>query len=146
VRLGDPLCNVWGCGNTYGFRVPFLLVSAFMAPAPSPGPPTQGYVSGNTQTQHEQAPYIHDFGSILAFIENNWTLGFGQGGINPAYPFADNFAPELPAVPLADFFCDNSCPAQPFLSIPEPVGAWQTIDFINDTDTSDPDDDVIDND
>jgi phospholipase C len=31
VQDGDPLCSAWGCGNTYGFRVPFMVVSAFMA-------------------------------------------------------------------------------------------------------------------
>jgi hypothetical protein len=79
--------NGWGQSYTYGFRVPMLVVSAY-TPA--------HYVSGNTLTQGgEVFPYIHDFGSILAFIENNF-LGPGKiGQINPQYTFADAFAPDF---------------------------------------------------
>jgi phospholipase C len=86
----------WGCGYTYGFRVPLLVASAY-TPA--------GYVSGNTITQGEVFPYIHDFGSILAFIENNF--GVPIGSINPSYHFADNYAPDWENgrnIPLSDFF------------------------------------------
>jgi phospholipase C len=141
----DP-CSEWGCGYVYGFRVPFLVISAY-TPA--------GYVSGDTRTPGggEVAPYIHDFGSILAFIENNF---FGQtqiGGINAQnnYKFADAFAPELrttpPTIPLADFFCNAPCTVQTFRQISVAPGTWQTIDFINDTGPdTDPDNDAIDND
>jgi hypothetical protein len=66
-----------------------------------------GYVSGNTVTQGgEIFPHIHDFGSILAFIENNFLGANGIGSINPSYRFADNYAPDGAGgnVPLADFF------------------------------------------
>ncbi|MGB0047647.1 MAG: alkaline phosphatase family protein [Terriglobales bacterium] len=71
----------WGCGYTYGSRVPFLVVSQY-TPA--------GYVSGDcTQSQSGDCPntnieYYHDFGSILAFIENNFGLGIGciNGNLN----------------------------------------------------------------
>jgi hypothetical protein len=105
VQDGDPLCSAWGCGNTYGFRVPFMVVSAFMASGIDRNPPTQGYVSGDTRLApgNEQPPYIHDFGSILGFVENNF-LGSGAiGSINAVnqYPFADNFSPERRANSLS---------------------------------------------
>ena len=148
VQDGNDNCNVWGCGNTYGFRVPFLVVSAFMPTGTDRNPPFQGYVSGDTRTQGEQAPYIHDFGSILGFVENNFNLGIGN--INPDYHFADFFSPEQratpPTIPLADFFCAAPCTAQSFWSIPLPPGSMQPSDFFTDSDTSDPDDDAVDND
>ncbi len=61
----------WGDGYTYGFRVPMLVVSAY-TPA--------GTVS-NT---------VHDFGSILYFIEHNFGLGFIGGKDMTTYgQFAD---------------------------------------------------------
>jgi hypothetical protein len=140
-------CQDWGCGYVHGFRVPFLVISAYQAP----GNQQPGYVSGDTRTPGggEQPPYIHDFGSILAFIENNFGLAIGS--INPGYKFADAFAPERlalnPTIPLADFFCTAPCPYQPFRQIVVPTGAKTASDFINDTGPeTDPDNDVIDND
>ena len=70
-RVGGYPDHHWGEGYTYGFRVPLLVVSAY----------TQaGFVDDN----------IHDFGSILRFIETN----FGLGKIGPGY-FADAFASDL---------------------------------------------------
>ena len=137
-------CTQFGCGYIYGFRVPLLVVSAY-TPA--------GYVSGACQSpgncQNEKFPYIHDFGSILAFIENNFDLGIGS--INPQYSFADNFAPDYKKaplnVPLADFF-GLTTPRQ-FQPIVLPSG-WQGYDanyFLNyNGPIMDPDNDVIDND
>jgi phospholipase C len=71
----------------YGFRVPLLVVSAYTP---------QGYVSGSPSQGGKVKPYIHDFGSILNFIE----YVFGQnrqslGTIgDPSYPYADYFAPD----------------------------------------------------
>jgi len=112
-------CQSWGCGYVYGFRVPLLVVSAY-TPA--------GYVSGKLPSPGETFPYVHDFGSILAFIENNF-LGFSQiGQINPLYKFADNFAPDYqispPNVPLADFFTISPTQPRTFQSITIPT-AWQ---------------------
>jgi hypothetical protein len=100
--------NGWGEGYTYGFRVPLLVVSAYTGML-NPGGTYSGYVSGNTITQGgEVFPYIHDFGSILAFIENNFFGPSQIGQINPQYTFADAFAPDYRAqplnIPLADFF------------------------------------------
>ena len=71
----------------YGFRVPMLVVSAYTP---------KGYVSGSKQQGGEVQPYIHDFGSILNFMEyvfgqNNQSMGtIGD----PNYPYADYFAPD----------------------------------------------------
>ena len=69
------------------------MVSAYTQP---------GYISGALPTPGETQPYIHDFGSILNFIE--WALGQNrvplsfQGypglGISPTYPYADYLAPD----------------------------------------------------
>ena len=102
----------------YGFRVPLLVVSAYMPP---------GYVSGALPPygNGRDAIHTHDFGSILAFIENNFLGLSGIGTIGPTqYPFADAFAPELAAgsgvIPLADFFPLTQ--PQNFVSITVPTG------------------------
>ena len=52
--------------------------------------------------------YVHDFGSILAFIENNFLGVGGIGAINSQnqYDFADGHAPDSIGgnIPLSDFF------------------------------------------
>ena len=97
--------NGGGAQYVYGFRVPLLVVSAYA---------NQHYVSGACgitgypNCPNEQQPYIHDFGSILAYIE----YVFGTGEINPSYHYADYYAPDGPnnpqcgqsCTPLADFF------------------------------------------
>jgi hypothetical protein len=99
----------------YGFRVPLLVVSAYTPP---------GYVSGALPPygNGRDAIHTHDFGSILAFIENNFLGSNAIGQIDPPYPFADAFAPELAAgvVPLSDFF-PNTLPAN-FVPITVPTG------------------------
>ena len=63
----------WGAGYTYGLRVPLLVVSAY-TPA--------GYVDNGN----------HDFGSILHFVESNFSLGhIGPGN------YADAWADDLSA-------------------------------------------------
>jgi phospholipase C len=57
----------WGAGYTYGFRVPLLVVSAY----------TPQRTVDNT---------VHDFGSILYFVEQNFGLGFiGDGSLYGQY-------------------------------------------------------------
>jgi hypothetical protein len=138
---GHP-CSGFGCGYIYGFRVPLLVVSAY-TPA--------GYVSGKLPSPGETFPYIHDFGSILAFIENNF-LGSGAiGQINPQYQFADAHAPDGVGgnIPLADFFTISPSQPRPFQSITIPT-AWQGYDanyFLNyNGPIMDPDNDAIDKD
>ena len=73
-----PATNNWGCGYTYGFRVPFMVVSEFTGT--KSGSQYSGYISGACGTAvtppcpNLQNPYIHDFGSILAFTEQNFNL------------------------------------------------------------------------
>src|SRR5580693_314389 len=138
----------WGSGYVYGFRVPFLVVSAYTGTLNQNGT-YSGYVSGTPGQGGKTFPYVHDFGSILAFIENNF-LGSGQiGQINPGYQFADAFAPDFLArplhVPLADFFTLTL--PRLFQAITLPAGAPSATDFINyNGPILDPDNDVIDND
>ncbi len=85
-NLNQQNCNQWGCNYVYGFRVPLLVVSAYTPP---------GYVSGALPPygNGEDPIHTHDFGSMLAFIENNFGLPIGS--IGPTlYPFADAFAPD----------------------------------------------------
>jgi hypothetical protein len=150
----DPI-NTFGCGYVSGFRVPFLVVSAYTGVLNQQNGTIGPYVSGACGASplppcpNKVPPYIHDFGSILAFIENNF-LGFNQiGQINPAYKFADNVAPDFklnpPHVPLADFFPLTS--ARPFQAITLPAGAPDANYFLNyNGPLGDPDNDVIDND
>ncbi len=90
--------NATGKQYVYGFRVPMLVVSPYTK---------AGYVSGDIRTQSKNPPYVHDFGSILNFIE----YAFGQGGaplaeISPNYHYADYFAPDGPNNPK----CAGQCP------------------------------------
>jgi hypothetical protein len=70
--------NNTGDKYVYGFRVPLLVVSAYAK---------QGYISGALPSPGKTAPYVHDFGSILNFVE----YAFGQNGqsigdISPQVP------------------------------------------------------------
>ena len=162
--------NYWGCGYTYGFRVPFLVVSAYTPP---------GYVSGgcasgpngtcyppNGDGSANADPYRHDFGSILAFIEYNFKLGMGcinsatdiTGTVNcnngnPGdVPFADYFAPELQydlktgahALPLGDFFGQTQYPFTPITTVNNSFIFDYFYNFNGPF--TDPDNDVIDQD
>ena len=75
----------WGAGYTYGFRVPLLVVSAY-TPA--------GFVSND----------VFDFGSILAFAEKNFGLGFIGPGNAPYGRYADYQSSRKPFGDLASFF------------------------------------------
>jgi len=119
VYFGDPntdKCttqnapNGWGCGYVYGFRVPLLVVSEWTKPATISG------ACGGTQYPPcpnfgQNDEYVHDFGSILAFTENNFTQqGLNLPPIAPTgYTYADQNSLDRtynshPAVPLWDFF------------------------------------------
>ena len=115
TNLNQTNCNQWGCNYVYGFRVPLLVVSAY-TPA--------GYVSGALPPygNGRDAIHTHDFGSILAFIENNFGLPIGSIGPTQ-YPFADAFAPDSfkGNIPLSDFFPPNPQP-QTFVPITIPAG------------------------
>jgi len=110
---GDFTCakapNGWGCGYIYGFRVPFLVVSeytggnlqngSYISGACGPGQPV-------SQCPNLNYPYVHDFGSILAFTEYNFGLtNIDQSGKKG---YADYNALDWDAThsipPLSDFF------------------------------------------
>jgi phospholipase C len=96
--------NDWGGGYTYGFRVPLLVVSAFTPP---------GTVSNA----------IFDFGSILAFTERNFGVGFvgSSAGTGKYLQYADYQATQPGRGDLAAFF-GLSTP-KPFKPINAPYGA-----------------------
>ena len=145
----------------YGFRVPLLVVSAWMT--------SKGYVSG--PPSQAAAPYVHDFGSILNFIEyafgergyfltsnNTGTTTWGISGSGAQWAaYADYLAPDAYIsctnctypYSLADFFnFSNPNGPQRFTWI---KGAkYPTSDFLNPTGTfttypMDPDNDNSDN-
>ena len=96
----------WGSGYVYGFRVPLIIVSPYVK---------AGYVSHVT----------HDFGSILKFIEQIFSL--------PSLGYADAAADDL-----SDCFNFSQTPLQ-FHTIAAPLSAEH---FLNDhTPPLDPDDD-----
>jgi phospholipase C len=81
--------NKTGQQYVYGFRVPLLVVSTFAK---------QHYISGP-----KTSPIYYDFGSILRFIEDTFLPS--ETFINPAYPYADQFAGAgLTTGDLSDFF------------------------------------------
>lgn len=105
--------NGTGFQYVYGFRVPLLVVGAYVNQTGNPGGAYTGYISNQN----------HDFGSILNFIEYAFGTGgtpvggtYGIGGVN--YPYADHFAPDVkPQGPdlygLQDFFNFNQTPLSP---------------------------------
>ena len=100
--------NSWGCGYTYGFRVPFMVVSEFTGT--KSGNQYTGYISGacgpglSTRCPNQNPIYQHDFGSILAFTEHNFNLNFiDQSGDN-GYADRNTIDSFHNNVPLSDFF------------------------------------------
>jgi phospholipase C len=118
-QQGQP--GAWGDGYTYGFRVPLLVVSAFTPP---------GLVTNN----------IYDFGSILYFIEQNFSLGFIGPGNDTYTQYAD-YQSTLPTPPgrgfLATDFFTLDAPRK-FTKIKTTRSAK---DFINAPESSTPPDD-----
>jgi hypothetical protein len=127
--------NGWGCGYVSGFRVPLLVVSAWTGTQTQNG--ITGYVSGACGTgEPNQCPFfgpptnplefVHDFGSILAFTE--WNFSFNPMFIDGADKgYADYNAPDWSpdhktTPPLSDFF---QLPLnQPRQFVPVPTGQW----------------------
>jgi len=125
----------WGSGYVAGFRVPLLVISAYTP---------HGYISGICQSrgncQNNKAPFQHDFGSILNFIE--YAFGMPQGGISglSAWAYDDFWAPDYYAngtqgctptlcpYGLSDFFKFSQAP-NPFVDVPPTT--YQPSDFVN---------------
>ena len=145
VLVNQP--NTWGSGYVSGFRVPMLVVSAY-TPAHYVSGSWSGQGSPPTTCPIAITPqYCHDFGSILAFIENNFFGLTGIGTINPQYQSADGHAPDSAGgnIPLSDFFPPGS--PQQFRPISIPAGAPDASYFINYMGTpQDPDNDANDTD
>jgi phospholipase C len=97
----------WGAGYTYGFRVPLLVVSAYTMP---------GQVSNA----------VFDFGSILAFIEKNFGLGFIGPGTSNLTRYADYQATLSGRGDLSTFFTRSK--PKTFSTIASPLSIR---DFLN---------------
>jgi phospholipase C len=134
INTKQKSCDVWGCGYVYGFRVPFIFVSAYTP---------QGFVSGAVNPQNTttctDTTHCYDFGSILQFIESNFNLGpiVGNG------QYADVFAKALDA---GFFNLTTARTFQPILT-PVPPGCFISPTapncIPNYTGPVDPDDDRI---
>jgi phospholipase C len=124
-----PLCttldapNGWGCGYVYGFRVPLLVVSEYTPPNT-----VSGAISG-PPTYPPPKEWTHDFGSILAFAENNFQLP----PIAPSgYTYADQNSLDTNGgayVPLWEFFLAN--PARGFTNIAPTASTFDANYFMN---------------
>jgi len=89
--------NDWGCGYVSGFRVPLLVVSPY----------TQAhYVSGALPSPGMDLKHTHDFGSILAFTEQNFNLPFIDGPPRRRLRRLQcaRLGPATKQRPLSDFF------------------------------------------
>jgi phospholipase C len=126
-----PNGNDWGCGYTYGFRVPMLVVSPYTKAGTVSGPLPAGYppkwpppYSGPyTANPYPNPCWIHDFGSILAFTEQNFYPARSRRIAPSGFVYADDntFDTECngtAAVPLWEFF--NSSTILPFTAISAP--------------------------
>jgi hypothetical protein len=130
-----------GSGNyyVYGFRVPLLVVSAYNVHGTGS---FKGYISGALPGQGRTPPYIHDFGSILNFIE--YIFGSGQASLpeidaGNVPHYADFFAPDywanggctktLCPYSLHDFFDFSQTPTQPLWITPINYPASYFLNF-----------------
>jgi len=96
--------NGWGCGYTSSFRVPLLVVSPYTqagyvsgACGASPLPPCPNKGTNNV--------YTHDFGSVLAYTEQNFNLPLIDATDKAYVDYnAPDWGPQRSNVPLSDFF------------------------------------------
>lgn len=111
----------WGCGYTYGFRVPLIVVSEFTQPGT-----VSGALSSNTipsSYANIPAAWEHDFGSLLNFAEQNFSLptiapvGYSYADANTF----DTIYNKQTVVPLWEFFTAST--PLPFTSIAAPYPA-----------------------
>jgi phospholipase C len=149
----NSILNDNGSQNVYGLRVPLLVVSAYAKP---------GHISGACgQTLQPSCPnelfqYVHDFGSILNFIEYAFgTNGNYIGEVEPNYFYADHWAPDSYKAglcnqttcpySLSDFFDFSTQHSFQQISLPNGYTQYtaEWFEDFNGTPT-DPDDDAID--
>jgi phospholipase C len=98
----------WGCGYTYGFRVPLLVVSPYTAPGTVSGALSSNSVPTLAQYANLPLSWAHDFGSLLKFTENNFYAAGAQIA-PPGYSYADSNSFDVSyggntVVPLWEFF------------------------------------------
>ncbi len=163
--LGYPQ-NGGGQQYVYGFRVPMLVISAYNNHAQGQSDGYTGYISGacgqsgQLTCPNEGAGLVHDFGSILNFIEyafgTNGNLLSLSGdpknlnkGINPTYLYADYWAPDWYQsgnctqkqcqYSLSDFFTGNWSQTTGFTQIDAPSPASVFENWM--VTATDPDDD-----
>jgi len=107
--------NGWGCGYVYGFRVPLLVVSEY----------TQAhYVSGACgNCPNKVFPFVHDFGSILAFTEHNFGM---QTIAKPYYADFNALDGANGNTPLSDFFGVNNQRDFTHISTEQPFTYFQS--------------------
>jgi hypothetical protein len=122
--------------------VPLLVVSPFTAEHTISGA-CGG--SGQPSCPNQVFPYVHDFGSILNFIETNFKLPIGQIGPTQ-WPFADFWAPDYSQgvnIPLQEFFETNGVSTwrsfTPISPISEQPSYFQTNGSLNGPDAGDDD-------
>jgi hypothetical protein len=126
--------NAWGCGYVYGFRVPLLVVSEYTPAAYVSGACGPGTQNSCPDLGPQSNPYLyaHDFGSILAFTENNFYqqnlyLQYIYEPLYADYNALDATYQLKPAIPLWDFFL-NYPSKRPFTRI-APINAQDTVSF-----------------
>jgi Phosphoesterase family len=116
-----PAPNEWGCGYTYGFRVPFMVVSEYTGS--KSGTSYTGYVSGACtppSCPNTNPIFQHDFGSILAFTEHNFNLQFIDQ-VNKGYADYNALDSANGNLPLSDFFAlwtNSNSAGRPFVQMP----------------------------
>src|SRR5258708_4957112 len=112
--------GIWGCGYTYGFRVPLLVVSPYTSPGTVSGALSSNTVPTLAQYVNLPKAWRHDFASLLNFADQTFYPAVTQ--IAPTgYSYADSNTFDTSykgqtAVPLWEFF--TSYPTVvPFTSI-----------------------------
>ena len=115
--------GTWGCGYTYGFRVPLLVVSEYTKPGTVSGALSSDTIPTLAQYTNIPKSWEHDFGSLLNFTEQNFSLP----PIAPAgYSYADSNTFDTTyqnqtVVPLWEFFTSSA--KLPFTTISAPYSA-----------------------
>jgi hypothetical protein len=121
--------NQWGCGYTYGFRVPFFVVSEYTGTS-SNG--YSGYISGacggtgQPSCPNKTPIYQHDFGSILRYTEYNFNMSFIDQATDNGYADRNAIDAVNGNIPLSDFFPLWTGPGstgRPFVNISTPYSA-----------------------
>jgi phospholipase C len=118
----------WGCGYTYGFRVPLLVVSEYTQPGTVSGALSSNTVPTLSQYKDIPTAWEHDFGSLLNFTEQNFSLPT----IAPAgYSYADANTFDTTyngktVVPMWEFFTSPKPLGFTAISAPYPASYFES--------------------